>query len=277
MPGKPQSEATKAHIKRSEQDHVMDLAVAAYQAELAKTGPEKKKGLRAICTEISKEWRKKTGREVTLNHGTLNRLAKGGARLTTFNANKGWLLPEEVEVVIEYATDMAACGFPLTHKLLKEHVDEICHSRLGDKFPAEGVGKKWTTRFLEKHSDHLSTYTSRPLKDVRGRAVNPATNKAWFELLGEVLEKGDDGQPIAQECCYGVDEAGFQPEIGGSSNKAIGGKGKRVQHEQQGGGRENTTVIVTICADGTSIPPAVIFKGKSYQASWKQNNPTNAS
>jgi hypothetical protein len=59
--------------------------------------------------------------------------------------------------------------------------------------------------------------------------VNPATNKAWFELLGEVLEKGDNGQPIAQECCYGVDKAGFQPEIGGSTNKAIGGKGKRVQ------------------------------------------------
>src|SRR5882762_3536907 len=215
MPGKPQSKTTKARIRRSEQDHVMDLAVAAYQAELAKTGLEKTKGLRAICTEISKEWRKKTGRGVTLNHNTLNRLAKGGTRLTTFNANKSWLLPEEVEVVIEYATDMAARGFPLTHKLLKEHVDEICHSRLKDEFPAEGVGKKWTTCFVEKHSDHLSTYTSRPLEDVRGRAVNPTTNKAWFELLGEVLEKGDNGQPIAQECCYGVDEAGFQPEIGG--------------------------------------------------------------
>jgi len=232
MASRPKSITTKAHIRWGEQDHVMDLAMAAYQAKLAKTGPEKKKGLHAICLETSKEWKKKTGREVTLNHNTLNNLAKGGTRLSTFNANKSWLLPAEVEVVIEYATDMASHGFPLTHKLFKEHVDEICQARLGDKFPLKGVGTKWMARFLEKHSDHLSTYTTRPLEDIRGCAVNPVANKAWFKLLGDILTTGDDGKLIAQECCWGVDEAGFQLEIGATAERAIGGQGKQVQHEQ---------------------------------------------
>lgn len=106
------------------------------------------------------------------------------------------------------------------YKLFKEHVDEICHARLGDKFPSEGVGKNWTDRFLEKYSDHLKTYTARPLEEVRSRAVNPVTNKAWYDLLEEILENGDDRKPIAQECCWGVDEAGFQPQIGAQAERA---------------------------------------------------------
>jgi hypothetical protein len=48
-------------------------------------------------------------------------------------------------------------------------------------------------------------------------------------------------------------------------------------YQQRGGTRENITIIVTICADGTSTPPAVIFKGNAYQVKWGENNPLNAS
>jgi hypothetical protein len=94
MPRKPQSEATKACIKQSEQDHVMDLAVAAYQAELAKTGPEKKKGLHAICTEISKEWWKKTGREVVMIYSFFITcgLSRGAYILSLHNTIELWTI-----------------------------------------------------------------------------------------------------------------------------------------------------------------------------------------
>ncbi|KAG2053206.1 hypothetical protein BDR06DRAFT_886513, partial [Suillus hirtellus] len=49
-------------------------------------------------------------------------------------------------------------GFPLSHKQLKEHVNKILHARLGGKFPETGVGKNWTDRFMEKHSNRLGTY-----------------------------------------------------------------------------------------------------------------------
>lgn len=120
----------------------MDLAVKVYQAELDKLTPGPKKALCRVCTEVSVEWKIKTGHDIKLCHATPANLAKGGIRLSTFNANKGWLLDEEVDIVIEYATNMAACGFPLTHKLLKEHVDKICTAQLGNTFPEEGVGKK---------------------------------------------------------------------------------------------------------------------------------------
>ncbi|EIN03598.1 CENP-B protein, partial [Punctularia strigosozonata HHB-11173 SS5] len=68
---------------------------------------------------------------------------------------------------------------------------------------------------------------------------------------------------IDGECIYAVDETGFQAGEG-RTERVIGAAGTYHQHQQRSGGRENMTVIVTICADGTAGPPAVIFKGKAY-------------
>ncbi|KAI5822183.1 CENP-B protein, partial [Schizophyllum commune Tattone D] len=58
----------------------------------------------------------------------------------------------------------------------------------------------------------------------------------------------------------------------------VGAKSTGRAHQQTGGSRENVTVIATICADGTALPPTVIFKGKGYQVSWgMQDNPLRAS
>ena len=160
---------------------------------------------------------------------------------------------------------------------MKECVDNICRARLGDDFPEDGVGKQWTDCFVEKHSDCLGAFYTHSLEGKWARAVNPHTNAAWFKLLGEVLSTGDNGSPIAKECMWGIDECGFQPKIGSVQQKAIGGKGKKVHYQQKNRGKENTTVIVPICTDGTTIPPSVIIKAKAYQVRWMDNNPAHAS
>ena len=57
----------------------------------------------------------------------------------------------------------------------------------------------------------------------------------------------------------------------------IGAARTKTQYQQQGGMRENITVMVTICADGTLILPTIVFKGKAFQLNWLQDNPLNAS
>lgn len=105
---------------------------------------------------------------------------------------------------------MGNCGFLLSHRRLKEHVDEICRARLGSSFPEKGVGINWTHRFIKKHSDRIKVSRARPLESKRGRAVNPATNEAWWTILQETLTKYN----IKQHNTYGVDEAGCQPSGG---------------------------------------------------------------
>ena len=57
----------------------------------------------------------------------------------------------------------------------------------------------------------------------------------------------------------------------------MGAKCAGPQYQQIEGDCENITVIVTICVDGMSIAPTVIFKGKGFQIHGKQENPTDAS
>ncbi|KAE9393716.1 hypothetical protein BT96DRAFT_1050396 [Gymnopus androsaceus JB14] len=66
---------------------------------------------------------------------------------------------------------------------------------------------------------------------------------------------------MAQECMHAFDEIGFN-NLSGGATQVIGRTGKKMQYQQRGANQEMTTVLVTICADGTSIPPAQIFKGK---------------
>lgn len=277
MVGRAKSATKKCQITREEETRLMAKAVELYQTEQARPQGEKKMGLRKVCVEVQKAHLKNTGRTVTLNHNTLGNYVKGRRTLASFNAAKSWLLPEEAEQVINYIVELGDRGFPISLKRLKEHVDQICRARLGDGFPANGVGKQWAGRFLEKHSDRLDAYRPRKLEAARARAVNPHTNDAWFTLLGNELETGDNGAPISPECLFGTDETGIQTGEGATQERVIGRAGRNVQYQQKDGNRENITVIVTICADGTSLPPAVIFKGKAFQVKWKQNNPAKAS
>lgn len=200
----------------------------------------------------------------------------GTCSIAEFNYEKRWLLPEEEKTVIEFILELASRGWPLSKRRTREHVNKVCRARLGDEFPEQGVGECWVDRFLGRHADFIQTYRAHPLESVRGQAVNPFTHRGFYDLLRRILETGDNGAPIEKCNIYGSDESGFQTGTGSSNEKVIGGAGKRIQHQQKTGNRENITVMVTICADGTTVPPAVIFKGTKYLVKWNQDNPTNA-
>ncbi|KDQ18849.1 hypothetical protein BOTBODRAFT_93184, partial [Botryobasidium botryosum FD-172 SS1] len=70
-------------------------------------------------------------------------------------------------VVIDYVVELGGRGFPRNHDRLKQHVDEILTARLGDEFPAGGVGKRWTDRFVERHSERISMSWASPLDSKR--------------------------------------------------------------------------------------------------------------
>ncbi|KDQ18848.1 hypothetical protein BOTBODRAFT_94742, partial [Botryobasidium botryosum FD-172 SS1] len=67
---------------------------------------------------------------------------------------------------------------------------------------------------------------------------------------------------IVEETTYGLDEFGCDGATG-QRERVIGKVKGTPQYQQVGGSRENITVIVAICGDGTPTPPAVIFKGSA--------------
>jgi hypothetical protein len=121
-------------------------------------------------------------------------------------------------------------------------------------------------------SGGIAKSQSNAQRSWHGRAVNPSTNEAWWSLLQEMITKYE----VKQHNMYGVDEMGCQPQ-GGEREHVFGRKKNGPQYQQRGGNRENVTVIVTICTDGTATSPSVIFKGSAFHVKWNQENPANAS
>ena len=138
MVGRALSKTKKQQLSRIAHDELMSCAVDFYCSELAKPRGERRKGARKICKDLEALHLRETGVLVKLSFSTLMRLATGGRTKALSNADCSWLSLEETLVVIEYTIEMGNRGFPLSHRRLKEHVDEICQARLGSSFPADG-------------------------------------------------------------------------------------------------------------------------------------------
>ncbi|TFK58286.1 hypothetical protein BDN72DRAFT_782304 [Pluteus cervinus] len=247
----------------------MTRAAVAYRLELEK--PEcRRRGLRTICQDFEALYLAETGKQIRLVHTTLSKWADGGRTREEAGEDRALLTPPEVEVVIEFVKEIAARGWPESKRRVKEHVDLILRARLDSSFP--GVGKNWVARFVLKHSDRIKMADSRPLEDKCGRGVNPATNSAWWKILLKTIEYFR----ITRRTTYGSDEIGVQNRAEEQERVMTSKDHKGPQYQQRAGTRDNTTVIVTICADGTALPPAVIFKGAAFQVSWGENNTIGA-
>ena len=114
-------------------------------------------------------------------------------------------------------------------------------------------------------------YWSSAWDGSRGHAVNPITKNEYFTILKQLREDFN----IPDELVYGADKTGIQTGIG-VTERIIGPADANMQHQQWSGNRENITVLPTICADGTSLPPTVNYKGESFQTKWLQENPLDA-
>jgi hypothetical protein len=154
MVGRAKSDVDKANAAKRIYNTLMAQAIDAYKSEQKKP-IKSRRGLHTICTEISALHFSETGKVIKLSHMTLKRLVDGGLSREKANEHRSWLLPAEVDVVIDFIIEMAQRGFPLSHRRLKEHVDTICEARLGNEFPESGVGINWTYRFSKKYSERI--------------------------------------------------------------------------------------------------------------------------
>lgn len=94
----------------------------------------------------------------------------------------------------------------------------------------------------------------------------------WWELLENMLKTHN----IKPENIYGTNEVGIQTQGQGKHECIFGQPGKTAPYQQCAGTQENITLIVTICTNGSALPPTVIFKGKAYHIKWANNNPLHA-
>ena len=254
MPFKPLSNRVKKHKANKANESRLHKAAEIY-LESAKSGPRK-----LSFREIEEMF-------PGVKKSTLERYINGkGKSMLEFNATKQKLSQVEENTLVDFILESADRGFPLKHCEIRHYANAILQSRRCDP-----VSNFWIFRFLDRHHEQLASHWSKPLDMQRAKSLNPEAVRSWFDLLEKfIVNPGIDPGNI-----YGMDESGFPTAYGGKE-RVVGGRGTKTQHKQGGADRENITAVVTISADGTSVRPLLIFKGKNIKESWTEGNTVNA-
>lgn len=210
--------------------------------------------------------------EFSVNESTVRRrVLLVGLSLSEFYASKQKLAPAEEEVLVESILEASRRGFPPTHHQIAMEADCIQSARLDQSY--QPVGKQWVNEFLRRHNKVIKTHWSAPLSTLRAQSANPW---AIHNFLTGLVKREVVDNHVPPELLYQIDETSTPQQLGIKLH-VVGPRESRRQHLQESGTKENITVLVTICADGTALPPTIIFKNKELPEDIHYNNVAKAS
>jgi len=202
-----------------------------------------------------------------VSHVTLGRRLKGGRSMHEAHEDEQTLTKAEEKALVQWITQMTATGHPVRHAFIREMAQHIERSRHYDD-PAEkpafypAIGATWVQRFLHRHRE-LATTISCTIEASRIKETTKEAINMWFDHFSKVIAE----YQISSENMYNMDESGFSiGEIKGA--QVVVNKTLMAKYLAHPGRQEWVTVVECISADGSSIPPLVIFKGKNVSSSW---------
>jgi len=175
------------------------------------------------------------------------------ASTAQYHASTRLLNNAQEKELLKYIRRLCERCLPPTPRIVANIAQEIC---------GEEPSKNWSTRFVARHKDQLDARYLNTLDLARHRADSKASYEHYFGVLSARIKKYDN----LPENMYNMDEKGFL--IGRLQKtqrvftKDLYKQGKLVGVGQDGS-REWITVVATICADGTSLSPTLIYKAVS--------------
>src|SRR5271169_6566375 len=124
------------------------------------------------------------------------------------------------------------------------------------------IAKQWVNRFIAHHPK-LGSTVGRTIDAARLKDVSREKLMVWFHDVHKVFMENK----IEPKNVYNMDESGFS--IGKiNATRVIIDKRLRTKYQAQPGRQEWVSVVECICADGTSVPPLVIFRGENLSNTW---------
>src|SRR5271169_1719924 len=124
------------------------------------------------------------------------------------------------------------------------------------------ISKEWVPRFIQRHPE-LAGVRLRSIDTARIKAASSEQLQSWFDKLEKVLAEFN----IKPENIYNMDESGFaigEKEAG----RVIINSRIRQKFQAKPGRQEWVTVVECVCADGSHVPPLVIFKAENLSTQW---------
>ena len=160
-------------------------------------------------------------------------------------------------------------GLPCDKAELRELVGAYVKAKQLQTPFKDGIpGEDWYYGFMRRHPA-LSLKKPEHLQKLRKDARRPEIVYNFFEQLKKVVTESNLDSEGKSSFVFNADESGFNSDP--NRVRGIGTKGKALCRISGGSGRESTTVLACVSADGKALPPLIIFKGAAVQARWTSN------
>ncbi|KAG5895951.1 hypothetical protein JTB14_027952 [Gonioctena quinquepunctata] len=183
---------------------------------------------------------------------------------TKMGAGRSTALSAEVEEqIVECLKARARMGYPCNKEKLRDLVAAFVQQRhFKTPFKDGRPGLDWYYSFMNRNKT-LSFKKPEHLQKARKDQKKPEVIYNFYKKLKVVVikEKIDDAMFV-----FNADESGFGNDP--LRIRAIGERGKTLSRISGGSGRESTSVLACVAADGSFLPPFIIFKGGAVQARW---------
>jgi hypothetical protein len=176
----------------------------------------------------------------------------------TTNTRK--LSPQQEDELVLYIKSLTARRFPPTRAMIQNFACKVAHER---------VSERWVSRFLVRHNNSLTSRWTDAMDRDRYQADSGHRYKAFFEEIYDQMTRHD----IQLEHSYNMDEKGFLLGTIGKSkrifSKTLWEQGG-VKKSMQDGNSEWITTVACICADGSALPPVLLFasNNSTLQCTW---------
>jgi len=201
-----------------------------------------------------------------VSHVTLNRRMNGGKSIAESREEQQNLSIAEEKALSRWISQMTAAGHPVRHGYIREMAYHLLISRYRDSAKPPSfhayIGDTWVQRFLHRNP-RLATVISCTIEAARLKETTKEAIEEWFDQFMEAIA----GHQILDENKYNMDETGNS--IGAIKGAhVVVDKTLQTKYQAHPGRQEWVTVIECVSADGQSIPPLIIFKGKNVLSSW---------
>jgi DDE superfamily endonuclease/Tc5 transposase DNA-binding domain len=170
---------------------------------------------------------------------------------------------EQERELVSYIEQLTARRLQPTREMVQNFASAIAK---------QPMSKSWVSRFLNSNQTAITPHWAPAMDKVRHHADSEDKYRQFFQLVAEKMEEYN----IKQRNTYNMDEKGFLLGVLGRS-KRIFSKAKwdsrEVRTALQDGNREWITLLACICADGSALPPAILFAAanKAIQSAWVED------
>jgi hypothetical protein len=197
----------------------------------------------------------------SIDRSTLCRRHQGSQAPRAAQAiNRQKLSPQQELELVQYIKQLTERRTPPTRDMIQNFASAIVKN---------SVSESWVTRFINRHHIELISRWTTGMDRNRHQADSGGKYKLYFDLLHQkISEYNIDSRHI-----YNMDEKGFLIGITGRSkrvfSKRMYDRGE-VTQALQDGSREWITLLACVCADGSALPPGLVYKAasSSIKSSW---------